>query len=237
MIWKVPRIWEGGDVWILGGGPSVPYQFGIPEEVVQQVVKKESPPSIYSPYMSALHDKHVIGINMAYRIGNWIDMVVFGDRTFFLEQIEGLSQFPGLRVCLSSSVKFPSWVKYIKRDTSKTMGISTNPHMAGWSGNTGAAAISIAYHTGAKRVILLGFDMKMGDNQYQHWHDLYNRGPLRSTDIRRMKRLPFNHHLKGFDNIARDAEKLGLTILNACPDSAITHFPKCTVDDILKGRI
>jgi len=29
--------------------------------------------------------------------------------------------------------------------------------------NSGAAAISVAVHTGAKRVILLGFDMSLGD--------------------------------------------------------------------------
>ena len=73
MIWSVPRMWEEGDVWILGGGPSVPRQFGIPEKVVQDVINGISPPSVYSPYMKALHDKHVIGINVAYLIGNWID--------------------------------------------------------------------------------------------------------------------------------------------------------------------
>lgn len=98
MIWQVPRMWEGGDVWIIGGGPSVPKQFGIPDEVVQDVIKGISPPSVYSPYMSFIHDKHVIGINVAYLIGNWIDIIFFGDIGFFLKHQQGLASFPGLKV-------------------------------------------------------------------------------------------------------------------------------------------
>ena len=97
MIWQVPRIWEGGDVWILGGGPSVPKQFNIPDKVVQEVVAGASP-SVYSPYMSFLHNKHVIGINVAYLIGDWIDMVFFGDASFFLPHQQRLAVFTGMKL-------------------------------------------------------------------------------------------------------------------------------------------
>jgi hypothetical protein len=89
MTWQVPLMWEDSDVWIIGGGPSVTKQFGIPDEVVQSVVKGTSPPNVYSPYMSFLHDKHVIGINVAYLIGDWIDIVFFGDVGFFLKHQQG----------------------------------------------------------------------------------------------------------------------------------------------------
>jgi hypothetical protein len=65
MSWQVPRMWEGGDVWIIGGGPSILTQFDIPEKVVSKVLNGSSPPSVYSPYMEYLHDKHIIGVNMA----------------------------------------------------------------------------------------------------------------------------------------------------------------------------
>ena len=84
MNWQVPRMWEGGDVWIIGGGPSITKEFGIPDNIVQGVFKKELPLSAYSPYMSFLHDKHVIGVNVAYLLGDWVDMVFFGDKGFFI---------------------------------------------------------------------------------------------------------------------------------------------------------
>ena len=37
MSWKIPKVWENEEVWILGGGPSVASSFNIPEEVVKEV--------------------------------------------------------------------------------------------------------------------------------------------------------------------------------------------------------
>jgi hypothetical protein len=48
--------------------------------------------------MQALHSKHVIGINVAFMIGDWIDMVFFGDGGFFLKHKAALAKFPGLKV-------------------------------------------------------------------------------------------------------------------------------------------
>ena len=97
MVWQVPRIWEGGDVWILGGGPSVPTQFDIPSELVQNVIKGTMTPKEYSPYMEKLHNKHVIGINCSYLIGDWMDIIFFGDHGFFLAHQKGLSEYPGIK--------------------------------------------------------------------------------------------------------------------------------------------
>ena len=239
MSWEVPKIWEGGDVWILGGGPSVPKQFGIPDEVVQKVVKGTSPPSVYSPYMVSLHDKHVIGINVAYLIGDWMDMVFFGDSGFFLSHLQGLAKFPGLKVSCHPSVQKYDWIKYTPRSGSQPRGISENPKMVSWNGNSGAAAISIAANAGASRIILLGFDMKLDETNKQHWHDLYGRVKrLNTGNKRRGGRVkpfhyPFDRHLRGFPVIAQDAKKRGIEILNACPESAIKEFSKFTVKELL----
>ena len=230
MNWQVPRMWEGGDVWILGGGPSVTKEFGIPNEVVQSVVKGTSPPSVYSPYLSRLHDRHVIGINVAYLIGNWIDIVFFGDKGFYLKHQNGLASFPNLRISCLPSMGSNSWVKCLQRDVNHTRGISTSPKLCSWNGNSGAAAISVAAWTGAKRIILLGFDMKLTDSK-QHWHNLYGRGEIKDT--RKLMQLPFMRHLKGFDQIAKDAKKMKIEILNCSPDSAITEFPRYSLKELL----
>jgi hypothetical protein len=228
-------MWEGGDVWIIGGGPSIPKQFGVPNGIIQQVCDGTSPPSVYSPFMEAIHDKHVIGVNMAYRIGDWIDMVVFGDGGFFLYEQNNLAIFPGLKVSCHPDARSEIWVKYLSRDTSKPNGLSGNPTMVSWNGNSGAAAINVAVHTGAARIILLGFDLNVIPNKTQHWHDLYKRGTINSNDQRRIRKVAatFERHLSGFPVIAEDAKKLGVEIINANPDSAINCFPKFTVKELL----
>lgn len=236
MNWKVPKIWEGGDVWILGGGPSVFTQFNIPKEVVDNVLSGTSPPSVYSPYMSAIHDKHVIGVNVAYLIGDWIDMVFFGDSGFFLSHRTRLAQFHGLKVTCHSGASKETWIKFLGRDGRKPRGISSAPNLVSWNGNSGAAAVSVAAHAGAKRIILLGFDMSLNGDNRQHWHNLYGRGVINVGDERKRRKLPFERHLRGFEDIARDAQAMGIEILNASPTSAITQFRKLTVKEILDER-
>ena len=220
-MWSIPRIWEGSDVWIIGGGPSVPHEFDIPDNIIQKVIKGASP-ALYSPYMEKLHSKHVIGINVAYLLGNWIDIVFFGDTNFWLKYQNSLANFPNIKVSCHSGVAKIDWVKYVPHDKNHPKGISTKPNMVSWNENSGAAAISIAAHAGAKRIILLGFDMKLNGDR-QHWHNIYGKSNSKR----------FYAHMIGFKQIAIDARKLGIEIINASPDSAIQEFKKVSVKDIL----
>jgi hypothetical protein len=234
MIWRAPKMWEGGECWIIGGGPSIPYQFGIPDEVIQKVLRKEDIPHVYSPYLSPIHNKHVIGINMAYKLGTWMDIVFFGDSGFYLQNRKELATFPGLKVSCNPRVNNPVYaeegVKFVQRDNRKARGISTRPGFVSWNGNSGAAAISLAVQLGVKRIILLGFDMDIGPNDNQHWHSLYTSANRKNKTPRK---LPFNRHMQGFRFIKKDAKDLGITIINASPNSVITEFTKRTVNELL----
>lgn len=231
MDWTVPKIWQGGDVWIIGGGPSIPKLFGVPDDVIEQVHAKKLSESAYSPYFSPIHDKHVIGVNIAFRIGNWIDMVFFGDSKFFLNYQSELGAWRGLKVSCSPRTKKCGWVKSLDRDRRKGKGITTNPNAVSWNGNSGAAAINLAYHTGARRIFLLGFDMQLAQNNDQHWHTAYIPKNLNSVS---RKRLPFRKHLEGFPQIARDARILGIEIYNVSPRSAITCLPVVTLEEAIR---
>lgn len=222
MAWAVPPMWKGGDVWILGGGPSITKLFDIPEDVVTGVRDKTIPLSAFSPYLEALHSKHVIGINVAYKIGNWIDIVFFGDDGFFQNHKGELVQFPGLKVsCANSTATFP-WVKYLYKDPDAVSGISKRQNAVGWNGNSGGAAISLAVNLGVQKVFLLGFDMIIDPiTGAQHWHREYKQVTG--------KNIPFRRHIKGFPEIAAAAKKMGVQIYNVNPESAIENFEKITL--------
>jgi hypothetical protein len=101
-----------------------------------------------------------------------------------------------------------------------------------WNLNSGAAAVGLAYHLGVKKIYLLGFDMHVGENGDQHWHRHY----ARSKDVKKrsVNKLPFQRHLRGFFAVGRDAERLGLKIINVSPNSKIEQFPKMTLKEALK---
>lgn len=231
MRWAAPKIWLNGDVWIIGGGPSVPKVFGVPQTIIDKVVNKTLPVSSYSPYMEAIHNKHVIGINAAYEIGDWIDIVFFGDSRFFKVFESRLMAFSGMKVgcCVRSDKN--QWVRFLAKD-GKMYGISTNPETVAWNGNSGAASISMAANMGVKRIFLLGFDMTLNDKKQKHWHDMYTELRVHRNNNVKAK-LPFDTHLKGFPSIKRDADKLGIEIYNVSPDSVIKEFPKLTLKQAL----
>lgn len=220
----------------------MPEQFGVPENMIEDVIAQRLPPSVYSPYMSVIHDRHVIGINAAYLIGDWIDIIFFGDNKFFLAHREKLFAHPGLKIsCNSKTHSRCKEVHYLPHDGSHPKGITALPKCVSWNQNSGAAAISLAVHLGVRRIILLGFDMQIG-KYGQHWHNVYRRMRVKRShgkgkgEIVVARKLPFERHLRGFPMIAKDAKKMGVEIINASPESAIEQFPKMTVKQILGDK-
>lgn len=234
-VWQVPKMWEGGDVFIIGGGPSIIDSFEIPYDLVRAVRFRQKRIEAYSPYLAALHSKHVIGINVAYQFGNWIDICFFGDKHFFLQHRGALSNFKKLVVtcCKKAGEKNLRWVKYLPIETEngrQKQGISTNPRNVCWNTNSGAAAISVAAWAGAKRIILVGFDMTLSPvNNEQHFHNEYK--PI-GTKVKQ-KQLPFTIHLQPWEAIRKDAEAMGIEILNTSLNSAIKELPKVHIKELL----
>ena len=248
-MWKVPAIWEGGTCFILGGGLSSPRVFGVPEALISRVCNREERPEAYSWFYKPIHDRHVIGINNAYQLGNWIDILFFGDRTWFDTHKAALRNYKGLLVSCGPDFGDPknadeARVKYVKKSedigkrpgAKKEFGLTLAKRKVGWNYNSGAAAINLAVHFGAVKIVLVGFDMQPGriagkDGDVTHWHGAhYEKHKVDADKIR----PPFHRHSSCFPAIKKDAEAIGVTIYNMSPDSAIDCFPKITLEEALK---
>lgn len=230
MAWKVPKIWDGDRCFILAGGPSVVDSFNIPKPLVQEVFKGLKTPSAYSEYMSSIHNEHVIGVNKSYEIGNWIDFTFYGDDSFGKKYYLDLYAHPSIKVCSTVHVKSSYGFKYLNREARRKpfrYGLTVNPCNVIWNLNSGGTAINLALHLGCKEIILLGFDMSLDQSGNQHWHKYYPKekqltiegvyGPMRNC----------------FQYIKRDADKLGLRIINCSMNSTIEEFEKIPLMDIL----
>lgn len=227
-------------------------EFGMPEDEIQRlenVNDKEFGPEKLSSYMKAIHGKHVIGVNNAFMIGDWIDVLFFGDCDTHLWYRTKIAKFPGLKV--SCCPKFQNRdndkenIKYLMKVPRKgnkknnKYGISTDPEAVCWNMNSGCAAISLAYLFGSRRIILLGFDMALNDSGTSHWHGHHTQeNRMRRADVKakRGKALPFERHMRGCEQIQKDADKYGVELINASPNSAIKEFKKMSVREILNGK-
>lgn len=234
-FWRIPKMWNGSEVWIIGGGPSVPIEFGVPARTILNVQSRKISPKAYTPYIAPLlKKKHVIGINAAFlMLEGCLDILFFGDDGFYDKHYDKIQDYNGLKITCATGGNAETWalrgIKQVKRDNRHITGISPRPGFVSWNENSGAAAISLAAHTGAKRIVLVGFDMNTDSSGFQHWHGLY-RGP---DDKLPARRLPFHKHLEGFPQIAKDAREMGIEIINASPESKINQFQKTSVKELL----
>lgn len=220
-MWTVPRMWEGDRCFILGGGPSMYKQLDIPEEVVQQVLDKKADISFYNPYFDCIKKEHIIGVNVAYKFGGWVDMIFFGDAGFWSKHKYSLSVYPGIKVTTTLDAVV---IKQLLKSQVR-FGLAKEPNKLIWNGNSGAAAINLAVHTGVRQIILLGFDMNLGEKGNQHWHKEYI--PQKAPQ------LAFKKHLACFPKVAEDAKSMRVEILNASPNSAINEFKKVNLKEVL----
>lgn len=207
----IPELWPDSTVYILGGGPS-----------------------LTKSNLELIKDKHVLGVNQAYTLGNWVDACYSGDGRWYHWNKKGLRRYEGLMI-----TSYPTY-NPDKHDKAKDLinvgrisghGISgkTNKSIA-WNGNSGASAVNVAYWLGAKRIVLLGFDMKRQGNQF-NWHNDYRTIPGKKENGR--YKSPYRQFLRCWKKIAIDARALGIEIINCTPGGNLNNFPRKELEDVV----
>jgi hypothetical protein len=202
--WKVPVIWPNSTVVVIGGGPSLRgFDF------------------------SPIHDQHVLGCNQAFELGPWVDAVWFGDCRWYDWNKTALHQFGGLKVtCCPKLAQNPViGIKAVQRSR-KSTGIDPNRDKISWNRHTGGSALNLAVHFGARRILLLGYDMKLGKDGSHWWHTKHKSQPR--DNIYKTRFLP------AYTTMATDLERLRVEVINAGPDSDMEVFPRMTLAEALQ---
>lgn len=173
------------------------------------------------PSMSAEIADMVCGLpaivtNSTFRLAPWAWMLYAADAAWWNHPSNKDAQdFAGLKVSVERAHGV-HWIKHAGR-----IGYSDDPTCIHSVGNSGAQAIQIAMKSGAKKVILCGFDM-----QGCHWHGPHPEG-LRGTS-----RGGYERWLAMFDQVA-PLFKAKADIVNCTPDSALKCFRMGVLEDEL----
>jgi len=163
-FWQCPKMWAGSTVVVIGGGPSL--------RLLQ-----------WDLLWTMAKNSRFIACNDAYSL-RWPDICFFGDVGWHdihshlaaFEQYGGLKitpaleclGFAGLSVMERKPLNPAKAVECLKEEKS---------HQITWFGNTGVTAILLAAKLGAKRIVLLGFDMMVdsGDGKANWYHNLKSK--------------------------------------------------------------
>lgn len=199
-IGRIDPIFLGETVYIVGGGPSLEgFDFSSLNNKITIAVNK-----------SFLHLKNPTVIYWSdYRVYRWYENEILAHKNAHKITNKPLPDNAGV-INLLSTGKF---------------GLEKDPHGLRDGGNSGYAAMNLAYHFGAKKIILLGFDMKL-INGKSHYHEGYDVNKKPDTKMYERLMLP------SFDSIAEYLKKAKVQVYNASPESSITCFQKIDLAQI-----
>lgn len=190
---RVPALCPGGTVVCLGCGPSL-----TPEDVAYCRGR-------------AL----VVAINDAWRLAPWADALIASDAAWWCHY-KGVPAFEGLKYAMEPAAgKYPGVT--VLRNTGDR-GLETDPTGLRTGRNTGAAAINLAIHFGASRVLLLGYDMGAKTEARSHFFGAHPRG-LRGNS-------PYALFRTMIETMVEPIRLAGIRVVNCSRETSLTCFPR-----------
>ena len=209
-LWEVPRIWPGETVVVMASGPSMTQEQA-------DYVKESACRSIV--------------VNTTYKLAPWADILYAADRWWW-QHYDCAPDFFGIRVGVGWRFKIDKpivgWPHSEEAKKVFLVGITEhegleleNPSGLCGGGNSGYQAVNLAVRLGAKRIVLLGFDLK----EKCHWHEEHQG---RATGY-----WNYEKWAKNFDTMVEPLNELGVEVINCSPDSAIEAFEKRDLEEVI----
>jgi len=201
MRWKPNPIWKDTDAIIIGGGRSL---IGFD--------------------WSQLRDVHTVGCNSAFRLGvDVCEVCCFGDQKFYNTYASEMGNYEGEWVTNTPGL-LPSKCEWLH--TMPRLDYGLGHEELAWNNSTGALAVNVALLLGAKRIGLLGMDMKSNCSYSQNWHEF---------GLDNGQRGLYEKFTTGFTRLsaALSEEFPDREIVNCGPDSALDVFPRMSLDQFL----
>lgn len=197
--------WEGRTVVCIGGGPSL----------------SDAQLSIIG--VAHQHSGcRVIGVNDAYRRAPWIDAVYAGDCLWWNVHHGAIKQagIPAeLWTCDNVAAKRYG-INRVRGANREGLGL----WQVHTGGNSGYQAINLAFLWGAKRIVLVGYDMQPTGGR-KHWFGDHPAPLVQSQS--------FGEWLHRFDKMARDLEARGVEVINCTEETALRCFPLAPIGPTL----
>jgi hypothetical protein len=174
----------------------------------------------------------VIAVNDAYRLAPWADVLYAADAKWWVAH-HGVPGFTGQKYSIANLRKLspphPDGVAVLRNATQEGLCLDPTGLCAGIHGghNSGFQALNLAVHFGAKCVIFLGYDMQPSADGRTHFFGDHP-APLD-------KQSPYKLFASSFDAVAAQLVSLGIAVLNASRQTALTCFPRLALADALKA--
>jgi len=167
----------------------------------------------------------VITVNNSFKLYPDADILYACDYAWW-EHHKGAPDFSGLKLSIDcKAVSRPWGVRQVginKKDDRLEL---VRRGTVGWAGNGGFHALNLAVQMHPGKIVLVGFDMRIDHGL--HWHGAHPSGmnnPSR-RNVERWRRC--------IDDAAAVISRLGISVINASPISALQEYEKMTFEEAL----
>jgi len=166
----------------------------------------------------------VLAVQGALYAAPWADAAALFDRNFIAERRSALRHL-SLPLILAAE-KPSSWqteelpegsVLLARKAGSKTL--SDDPAVLNWSTTSGFHALQVAALLGVSRALLCGYDYAESLQAHHYDEGVYSSHKPRPRD--------WPNWAKDFDGLQDELLRVGLSVRNASPGSAVAAFPLC----------
>lgn len=202
----VPKLWPDSTIALLATGPSLTQ-----EDV--QYVRGKCP---------------VIAINDSHLLAPWADVLYSSDRSWW-PHYKGVPSFQGMRYGVGSGMgkanpyRLHPEITVLRNDG--WTGLSLDPSGLKTGRNSGYAAIGLARHFGAKRILLLGYNCGLLHGKH---HFFGNHPP----NLQQTASL-YPNFRRAFETLVEPLEAEGISVVNCTPQTSLTCFPVMPLKEAL----
>lgn len=165
-----------------------------------------------------------IAVNDAWRLARWADVLYACDDRWWDHHIIAVRS-SGFGGQLWTQAEKASHIHGLQRVCGHSAaGLGRTPGVIHFGQNSGYQAINLAFHWGARRLVLLGFDCNAPKGR-THW---FGQHP---SDME--QRHPYSAWLLNFTRLAADLRDEGVSVVNTSLASALKCWPKQPVEAAL----
>lgn len=206
--WVVEPEWLGKTVLCLGSGPSL-----TETDIAYAMARVD----------------HTVAINTTGRIAPSADLLYYCDAKWW--RWHGDEPWVRAFQARNAIVKGSLHDKERSDETgirnialTKPNGLEASPDRLAHGRNSGYAVINLMAHLGAKRNILLGYDMGFKASGDSHWHGSHPTAQKPSV---------YSVMLKEWPSIVEPLKARGIEVINCTPASALQVFPRMRLREAL----
>jgi hypothetical protein len=188
-----------------------------------------SGPSLTREDVDSIRGQRVMVINDNFLLAPWAEVLYASDGYWWDWHAERVKSFKGRKITQDKQAAEDYQLEYIRGVDAD--GISRDPAVIHTGANSGVAAINLsAVRFGARRIVLLGFDMQATGGK-AHWfgeHAWIQRDPAEGT---------WHRWLRRYQVVADDARDMGIEIINATRETALRCFPRVPLASLLPALV